>query len=78
MLEELFSSEISHRTWRPQMNIWCAPEEQLTLTYEEIKPNRMWLTNNSMLQFLSSPEMQFLNKIKAWRMMLEAPNIAKR
>lgn len=78
MLEELFSSEISQRTWRPQMNIWYAPEEELTLTYEEIKPNRMCVTNNSMLQFLSSPEMPFLNKIKAWMTMLEAPYVAKR
>lgn len=33
----------------------------------------MCVTNNSMLQFLSSPEMPFLNKIKAWMTMLEAP-----
>lgn len=51
------------------MNIWYELEEELTLTYEEIKPNRMCVTSNSMLQLLLSPEMQFLNKIKAWMMM---------
>lgn len=37
------------------MNIWYALEEELTLTYEEIKPNRMSLTSSSTLRFLLSP-----------------------
>lgn len=36
------------------MNIWSALEEELTLTYEEIKPNRMSLTSSSTLRFLLS------------------------
>lgn len=59
------------------MNIWYALEQKLTLTYEEIKPNPMCVTSNSMLQFLLSPEMQFLNKIKACMMMLDVPKLER-
>lgn len=41
------------------------------------KSNRMCVTSNSMLQFLSSSEMQFLNKIKAWMMTLDTPNLQR-
>lgn len=59
------------------MNIWYALEEELALTYEKIKPNRICVTSHSMLQFLLSAETQSLNKIKAWMMMVDVPKLQR-
>lgn len=60
------------------MNIWYALEGELTLTYEGIKANLVCVTSNSMLQFLLSSETHFfLNKTKAWMMMLAAPKLQR-